>query len=213
MLFRYISILPAIHLSIIIPPEEAIRLRVPGYKTNWPQNEAKETQIRPKIPEIHLYEKPTENNQPKDKTVTQSGQKKEHPQQNRDIHLSDSEQYKKTTQEPEFLSEEYLRKYYPYIDPEQLRQYYPKSRTELIITISLVFLSVICITYFVLTLYRCMCSRKYSKWRASWNKIPKNSRGNSYYKQIKEAVPIILKGHLQVNWLWKAFVKLAWVMK
>jgi hypothetical protein len=196
--FRYISILPSIHLSIIIPPEEAIRLRVPGYKTNWPQNEAKETQIRPKIPEIHMHEKSRDKNEPKEKITIQSEETKEQPHENGNIHISGSEQYRKTTQEPEFLSEEYLRKYYPYIDPDQLRQYYPKSRSEFIITISLVFLSVICITYFILTLYRCMCSKKYSKWRASWNKIPKNSRGNSYYKQIKEAVPIILKGHLQV---------------
>ncbi|XP_060568692.1 sterol regulatory element-binding protein cleavage-activating protein-like [Ruditapes philippinarum] len=194
---KYISILPSIHLSIIIPPEEAIRLRVPGYKTNWPQNEAKETQIRPKIPEIHLHEKSRDKNEPKEKITIQSEETKEQPHENGNIHISGSEQYRKTTQEPEFLSEEYLRKYYPYIDPDQLRQYYPKSRSEFIITISLVFLSVICITYFILTLYRCMCSKKYSKWRASWNKIPKNSRGNSYYKQIKEAVPIILKGHLQ----------------
>ncbi|XP_053374079.1 sterol regulatory element-binding protein cleavage-activating protein-like [Mercenaria mercenaria] len=191
---KYISILPSIHLSVIIPPEEAIRLRVPGYKTNWPQNEAKETQIKPKIPEIRSAKLPDKKEQ-KDKS--ESDQSKESEKLNGNVHQTVSEQYKKSTQEPEFLSEEYLRKYYPYIDPEQLKQYYPKSRLEFIITMSLAFLSVICITYFVLALYRCMCSKKYSKWRASWNKIPKNARGNSYYKQIKEAVPIILKGHLQ----------------
>jgi len=102
--------------------------------------------------------------------------------------------------EPDFFSEEYLRKYYPYMDAEQLKKlYYPKSRLEFLITVSLGFLTVICITYFMMVLYRCMCTRKYSKWRASWNKIPKSSRGNSYYKQIKEAVPLILRGHMQVQ--------------
>ena len=100
------------------------------------------------------------------------------------------------------FSEEYLRKYYPFVDPEHIQQilkYYPKSQKELVITICLAFLSVICITYFLIALYRCMCSRKYSKWRASWSKQAKKGKTNNYIKMIKDSLPIVLRGHMQVR--------------
>ena len=100
------------------------------------------------------------------------------------------------------FSEEYLRKYYPFVDPEHIQQilkYYPKSQKELVITICLAFLSVICITYFLIALYRCMCSRKYSKWRASWSKQAKKGKTNNYIKMIKDSLPIVLRGHMQVK--------------
>ncbi|KAL4222496.1 hypothetical protein ACF0H5_018535 [Mactra antiquata] len=187
---KYISILPTIHLSDTIPPEEVIRLRVPGYKTKWLQNELKDTETVPKVAEVP------------NKGIS-GGNGRETIKRKPEAILPSNAQMKEkkesrlTNEEPEFLSEEYLTKYYPYIDAEQLKQYYPKSRMEFVITVSLIFLSIICITYFIMVLYRVMCSRKYSKWRASWNKVPKNAKGNSYYKQIKEAVPIILRGHLQ----------------
>lgn len=194
--FRYISILPSIHLSVIIPPEEAIRLRVPDYKANWPKTEAKDVHIKPKVPEVQDNAKLNGISQttmePKEKKKEEFGTFEHHYQ-------TSSDKYQRSTREPEFVSEEYIRKYYPYLDPEQLKQYYPKSRSEFVLTVSLTFLSVICVTYFIMVMYRCMCSKKYSKWRASWNKIPKNSKGNTYYKQMKEAVPIVLRGHLQVS--------------
>lgn len=188
---KFVSILPSIHLSIVIPPEEAIRLRVPGYKTNWHREEPKE--IKPKIPDIQQPTPKMDN--PAKLVETQS--KIVRTEKSDSVHETFIQQNLRVTEEPEFLSEEYLRQYYPYIDPEQLKQYYPKSRKEFIITVSLAFLSVICITYFMMVLYKCMCSKKYSKWRASWNKVPKSAKGNNYFKQIKEAVPLVLKGHMQ----------------
>lgn len=178
-------------MSDTIKPEEAIRLRVPGYKTKWPQNEAKDTNTNRKIIQVPNEEKREKSDKDIVKQYTE-------PVITGDVQSKPEEKNRQTTLEPEFLSEEYLTKYYPYIDMEHLKQFYPKSRMEFIITVSLILLSIICITYFIMVLYRLMCSRKYSKWRASWNKVPKNARGNSYYKQIKEAVPIVLKGHLQV---------------
>ncbi|XP_052246747.1 sterol regulatory element-binding protein cleavage-activating protein-like [Dreissena polymorpha] len=194
---KYISILPSLHLSAVISPEEAIQLRVPGYQSTWSHKKPKEQSINPKIPEIQQQEiymnghdvsknKNSKNDQNEGSVTTETVDKNEQ-------RISAKE-----SKEPEFMSEEFFRRYYPYMDPEQLKHlYYPKSRLEFIVTVSLGFLSVICMTYFIMVLYRCMCSRKYSKWRASWNKVPKNTKGNSYFKQMKQAVPIILKGHLQ----------------
>ena len=177
LFFRYISILPTIHLSAIIPPEEAIRLRVPNYSPSATTKQQKKPIPAPKLPSAQSTAK-TDNRIRAPESVTENIAK---------------------VSEPDFLSEDYLRKYYPYLDVDQLKQYYPKSRMEFIITVSLGFLSVICLTYFILVLYRCLCSRKYSKWRASWNKAARSSKGNSYYKQMKDALPIVLKGHLQVH--------------
>ncbi|XP_071102680.1 sterol regulatory element-binding protein cleavage-activating protein-like [Haliotis cracherodii] len=84
--------------------------------------------------------------------------------------------------------------YYMY-DPEHLKTFYPKSKKEFTITLCLAFLSVIVISYFMIMLYKCMCSRNYSKWRRSWTKVKRRKKG--YYKQIKESVPLVLKGHRQ----------------
>lgn len=196
LFFRYISILPTIHLSLIIPPEEAIQLRVPGYKAGWSKTKQKGDTFKPKAPRVT------------DKDVkTSEGEDTGGHHGNQGVVRNNVDDYddggangdKLGRKEPDFLTEEYIRKYYPYIDPEQIKQYYPRSRSEFILTVSLGFLSVICITYFVMLLYRYMCSRKYSKWRASWNKVPKNSSRNLYYKQMKETFPVVLRGHLQVS--------------
>ena len=113
----------------------------------------------------------------------------------------EQDEHRNNKAEFDAFSEEYLRKYYPFIDPEQIQQilkYYPRSRQEFVITVCLGVLSVICISYFLMTLYRCMCSKKYSKWRASWSKSARKGKMNNYIKQIKDALPIVLKGHLQV---------------
>lgn len=182
---KYIGILPSIHISIIIPPEEAIQLRVPDYRTYQPKNKPKYSETMPKTPEIYQMDN---NNSDSDDVMKDLAQAESSvPHQHSQPHVN----------EPQFLSEEYLRKYYPYVDPQQLQQFYPKSRKEFLITLSLALLSVICVTYFMMALYRCMCSRKYSKWRASWSKVPRSVRANSYFRQIKESVPIVLRGHAQ----------------
>jgi len=194
---RYISILPTIHLSLIIPPEEAIQLRVPGYKATWtkkPKVETNTKKVEQKVPEKTTKELEIGEKANNDKT-TPDTLKMGVTVENKD---SKDTNVVPGRSEPDFLTEDYIRKYYPYIDLEQIRQFYPKSRFEFIVTVSLGFLSVICITYFIMVLYRCMCSKKYSKWRASWNRVPKNKGKHMYYKQIKEALPIVLRGHLQV---------------
>jgi len=192
--FRYISILPSISLSIIIAPADAIELRVPGYKAKVTRHPPRDKNQNSVINQNETVVT-TVNDDLDRHDDTNTGQL---PNELRGFQTSEMPMI--SQKEPDFFSEEYLRKYYPYMDAEQLKKlYYPKSRLEFLITVSLGFLTVICITYFMMVLYRCMCTRKYSKWRASWNKIPKSSRGNSYYKQIKEAVPLILRGHMQVQ--------------
>lgn len=101
-------------------------------------------------------------------------------------------------------SSEYLSNFY---DSKKLKAFYPKSRREFVITMSLGVLSVIVITYFMAMLYKCMCSRNYSRWRHSWARHyarRQRSKG-AYYKQIKESLPLMLKGHNQV-WNFKQII-------
>ncbi|KAL8598351.1 hypothetical protein ACOMHN_047672 [Nucella lapillus] len=84
-------------------------------------------------------------------------------------------------------------------DAQKLKAFYPKSQREFFITVCLCILSVIVISYFMVALYKCMCSRNYSRWRHSWTRHYNRRQRNkgTYYKQIKESVPILLKGHIQ----------------
>ena len=184
--FRYISILPTIHLSSILSPEEAIKFRKPYWKPRWPPDTTPQQQF-PQEPDASVKI-----------SVTKPPKKIKDADEEQDAHRNNKAEF-------DALTEEYLRKYYPFIDAEQIQQilkYYPRSRQEFVITICLGFLSVICISYFIMALYRCMCSKKYSKWRASWSKSAKKGKLNNYIKQIKDALPIVLKGHLQVSSLY-----------
>ncbi|ESO96220.1 hypothetical protein LOTGIDRAFT_239368 [Lottia gigantea] len=80
-------------------------------------------------------------------------------------------------------------------DPEQLKLYYPKSQKEFFITVCFAILTVIVITYFMVVMYKCMCSRNYAKWRTSWNKFKRQRRSTNRF--IKESIPLVLKGHSQ----------------
>ena len=92
---------------------------------------------------------------------------------------------------------EVLQKLY---NPEELKKLYPKSRRELLITVLLVVFSVICVSYFSIALYHCICPKNYSRWRSRWFKGGRRKGRNSqYYKQIVESVPKVLRGHLQVK--------------
>ena len=86
-------------------------------------------------------------------------------------------------------------------DAQRLKAFYPKSQREFFITVCFCFLSVIVISYFMVALYKCMCSRNYSRWRHSWTRHYNRRQRNrgAYYKQIKESVPLLLKGHNQVR--------------
>lgn len=142
---RYISILPAIHLSEIIDPLIAIEMRHPIDKATMA--------VKPSFTHHTSY----------------SGDSK--------IAENDSQN-----------------QHYYYHD--KFNKYYPKSRHEFVVTVLLCILSVIVITYFMTMLYRCMCSRNYSKWRHSWARSGRR-RSRGYFKQIKESVPLVLSGHTQ----------------
>ncbi|CAG5116411.1 unnamed protein product, partial [Candidula unifasciata] len=78
----------------------------------------------------------------------------------------------------------------------QFENFYPRSQKEYMITVVLCFLSVIVLTYFMYVLYRCMCSRNYSRWRHSWHRSSRR-RSKPYSRQIKESMPLVLSGHTQ----------------
>ncbi len=75
---------------------------------------------------------------------------------------------------------------------------YPKTQKETIVTVLLGIASMYVLIYLIGACYGCMCSRNYDKWRASWARKKRRNRQAMYYKQIREAVPLILEGHLQV---------------
>ncbi|KAJ8314345.1 hypothetical protein KUTeg_008906 [Tegillarca granosa] len=143
---RYISILPSVHLSMLISPETAIEMRHPSDKRT----------------------------------------SKPHPPQDEPLQDKNNESSQ---------SQAEVNPYYMY-SPEDLRQFYPKSQSELVISVCLVLLSFICITYFMVVLYRCMCSRTYGR-KVRGGK--RQSRHGKYYRQIKPSVPKILRGHLQLR--------------
>lgn len=69
---------------------------------------------------------------------------------------------------------------------------YPKSPMEILLAAILCSISVFVLTYTMVVFYRCICTRNYAEWRASWNDTdvihPKTQR-------ILEGVPIQVKGH------------------
>ena len=154
---RYLSILPSIHISTIVSPDEAVKMRHPTENQN-------------------AYRTSGET----DQTFT----------------LKHSAKQKK---EEKYTS-------IPHITPGQAShliarakklKLYPQSQTELVVTVALGIASTILLVYFMMVLYRCMCSRNYAKWRSSWSRVRKNKKSSMYFKQIKESVPLILEGHRQ----------------
>ncbi|XP_014669336.1 PREDICTED: sterol regulatory element-binding protein cleavage-activating protein-like [Priapulus caudatus] len=67
---------------------------------------------------------------------------------------------------------------------------------ELIITLLLALPSVCFIIYIMVFLYRCMCSRNYDKWRASWQ-LGRRASSLRAAGQLQEAAPVALRGHRQ----------------
>ncbi|CAH0401898.1 unnamed protein product [Chilo suppressalis] len=77
---------------------------------------------------------------------------------------------------------------------------YPTTPMEILLLAILCTISVAVIAYMMVVLYRCVCSRHYAEWRASWNE------DNEYRKIIAkqpavqlvmEAVPLVVAGHVQ----------------
>lgn len=78
--------------------------------------------------------------------------------------------------------------------PQSERPLYPTSPMELLLVAILCFISVIVLTYMVVVLYKCICSRNYAEWRASWTK---EKTDVTEVPVLLEAVPVIMNGHLQ----------------
>jgi Sterol-sensing domain of SREBP cleavage-activation len=79
------------------------------------------------------------------------------------------------------------------LDPIENQPLYPKTPMEMALLIILCAVSVFVITYTMVVMYRCICSRNYAEWRASrWDEgevIETNS------EQVLEGFPIQVKGH------------------
>ncbi len=81
---------------------------------------------------------------------------------------------------------------------------YPWSSGEIFITIGLSVPSIIFMIYVFVLMYRCMCTRNYAEWRASWSqtlrltKGQSNKKGTPSYEYFNfETNPIRLQSHEQ----------------
>jgi len=79
----------------------------------------------------------------------------------------------------------------------------PRTNIELVLTILLAIASVILAVNGLLTMYKCMCSRNYARWRLSWQRkrhVRRRRHGEvtGYYTEFRETVPLVLSGHKQV---------------
>ncbi|CAG9558135.1 unnamed protein product [Danaus chrysippus] len=77
---------------------------------------------------------------------------------------------------------------------------YPTTPMEILLLAILCTISVAVIAYMMVVLYRCVCSRHYAEWRASWN--DDNLHNKTIAKQpavqlVMEAVPLVVAGHSQ----------------
>ncbi|XP_048754317.2 sterol regulatory element-binding protein cleavage-activating protein-like [Ostrea edulis] len=170
---KFISILPSLHLSVIVDPNEAISLRHPSENAGkTPQ------QIKKEIEQISQE------------------QMSEAKRVESDVLPDDSIKGLLDSLPNYVYDSDHLRKLY---DPEELKKLYPKSQRELVSTLLLVLFSAICLSYFALALYHCICPKNYARWRSRWfrGQHRKREKTGEYYKQIKESVPKVLKGHLQ----------------
>lgn len=66
---------------------------------------------------------------------------------------------------------------------------------EIFLAAVLCLISVIVVAYTMVVLYRCICSRNYAEWRASWHQQEKTH--DSVTQLVLEAVPLVLEGHSQ----------------
>ncbi|CAG9814063.1 unnamed protein product [Phaedon cochleariae] len=79
--------------------------------------------------------------------------------------------------------------------PQSEQPFYPTSPMEILLTTILCVISVVVLAYALVVLYRCVCSRNYAEWRASWS----NERAEESQDEqvLLEAVPVMLEGHQQ----------------
>lgn len=73
--------------------------------------------------------------------------------------------------------------------------YIPSSPMEIFLAALLCLISIIVVAYTMVVLYRCICSRNYAEWRASWFQQEKIHDPST--QLVLEAVPLVLDGHYQ----------------
>lgn len=79
------------------------------------------------------------------------------------------------------------------LDPIENQPLYPKTPTEMVLLVILCAVSVFVITYTMVVMYRCICSRNYAEWRASrWDE---GEMIETDSEQVLEGFPIQVKGH------------------
>ncbi|XP_028042976.1 sterol regulatory element-binding protein cleavage-activating protein [Bombyx mandarina] len=77
---------------------------------------------------------------------------------------------------------------------------YPTTPMEILLLAILCSISVAVIAYMMVVLYRCICSRHYAEWRASWNDNEEYRRiiaKQPAIQLVMEAVPLVVAGHSQ----------------
>ncbi|XP_063901523.1 sterol regulatory element-binding protein cleavage-activating protein isoform X2 [Zophobas morio] len=80
--------------------------------------------------------------------------------------------------------------------PQSEQPFYPTSVFAMILIAILCLISVIVLGYIVVVFYRCICSRNYAEWRASWFSSEKSDE-NVEDQVLLEAMPVVLEGHQQ----------------
>lgn len=74
--------------------------------------------------------------------------------------------------------------------------FYPKTPMEILLTCMLLVVSTFVVTYTMVVLYRCVCTRNYAEWRASWHSEPAEGETDAKPEQcLLEGVPIQVNGH------------------
>lgn len=66
---------------------------------------------------------------------------------------------------------------------------------EIFLAALLCLISVIVVAYTMVVLYRCICTRNYAEWRASWHQQEKIH--DSSTQLVLETLPLVLEGHTQ----------------
>uniref|UniRef100_A0A2M4A5S6 Sterol regulatory element-binding protein cleavage-activating protein n=1 Tax=Anopheles triannulatus TaxID=58253 RepID=A0A2M4A5S6_9DIPT len=74
--------------------------------------------------------------------------------------------------------------------------FYPKTPMEILLTCMLLVVSTFVVTYTMVVLYRCVCTRNYAEWRASWHSESSEGEADTKPEQcLLEGVPIQVNGH------------------
>ncbi|GAB0092076.1 Sterol regulatory element-binding protein cleavage-activating protein [Sergentomyia squamirostris] len=72
--------------------------------------------------------------------------------------------------------------------------FYPKSPMEIFLASILCAISIFVLTYTLVVLYRCICTRNYAEWRASWTDVDPSTRPRVEHI-IQSSTPIPVTGH------------------